>query len=59
MITLTHSDVAVLLAVTSAGVTALLDSASVADRLRYFAWQLGCYSVALISVGWLMRLIHG
>ena len=56
---LDHFEVSVLFALLTSVILGLVTKRTQRERLRYGLYCFGCFMLALFSIGWFMRLLHG
>ena len=57
--TLSHFEAALLFALFTSVVLAVVTKPTDRERIEYGAYTFVCFIVALFGIGWLMRLGHG
>lgn len=58
-LSLNHFWMSILFALFSSVILGIVTKQSDRERIRYGVYCFGCFLLALFSIGWVMRLLHG
>ncbi len=56
---LNHFQVSLIFALVSSVVLGIVTKKTTREQLRYGAYCMGCFMLALFGIGWVMHFLHG